>query len=240
MTREPLPGGWVRCRRAITTVVDEVFAVVDVVRRSALARHRAAERERRPLVLADAAAVGEQVRSSLRRPARLVTGLGLVVAPDTLADRPLHVEWWQLEPGRDEPRPLPFDLDPASTGFYDYAAAEWFDAPRRTGARHVEGPYVDVHGTGAYIFTFAVPVLARGRFLGVAAADVPAAWLEDRLLRELPGDVDALVVNAAGRIVLSSAPHLLVGELAPEHGLPGAEVDELPGLSWRALLLPSG
>lgn len=229
---------WAHCRHTITAAVDEVFCVVGAVRDEALALHRTATQQGRRLVAADVAALGDHVRQQLQQPGSLVVGLGLIVAPDVLADRHLHLEWWQAVPGRLEPQPLRVDLDPASTGFYDYASAEWFDAPRRTRLRHVEGPYVDVHGTGAYVLTLSMPIVAGGAFLGVAGADVPASWLEDRLPDGLDGAGDVVVVNAVGRVVLSSSPDWLVGELVPPRRLRTASEEDLGGLPWRAVRLP--
>ena len=230
--------GWAHCRHTIAAAVDEVFGVVRAVRDEALDLHASAAQRGQRLVAADVAALGNHVRQRLQQPGSLVAGLGLIVAPDVLADRHLHVEWWQTVPGRDEPEPLRVDLDPASTGFYDYATAEWFVAPRRTRLRHVEGPYVDVHGTGAYVLTFSMPIQAGDEFLGVAGADVPASWLEDRLPDELAGVADVVVVNAVGRVVLSSSPDWLVGELVPPRRLRSASEEDLEGLPWRAVRLP--
>lgn len=229
--------GWAPCRRAVSAVVEEVFDVVGAVRDQALDRHAAAAGRGERLAVADVATLGEQVRAWLRRPGGLVTGLGLIVAPGLLTDRHLHLEWWQVEPGRPEPRALRVDLNPESTGFYDYTAAEWFDAPRRSGTRHIEGPYVDVHGTGEYLFTFTVPVTADGAFLGVAGADVPVSAWEDRLVHALPDGGDAVVLNAAGRVVLSSSSSWLVGELVPDELVQQAAGENLPPLGWRIVAL---
>ncbi len=92
---------------------------------------------------------------------------------------------------------IPTCARPAS-GFYDYTATDWFDVPRRTGLRHVVGPYVDVHGTGRYLLTLTGPVLAAGEFLGVVGADVPVSRFETHLL-EVLGAVDGAVLPAQRR-----------------------------------------
>jgi hypothetical protein len=131
------------------------------------------------------------------------------------------------------------DLRPASLDFYDYTSTDWFDVPRRTGRRHVVGPYVDVHGTGRYLLTLTGPLLDGGEFLGVVGADVPVNRFENHLLRALDPAVEAVVVlNEEGRVVLSTSPRWLVGDLlgAP----PGAATAaEMPGVPWR-LYLPGG
>ena len=43
-------------------------------------------------------------------------------------------EWWQVDPDGGRLRALRAGPAPASLGFYDYTATEWFDVPRRTGA----------------------------------------------------------------------------------------------------------
>lgn len=229
---------WARCGRMVSAVVEEVFDVVGEVRDEVLERQAEAARRGRRLVLADVSSLGGPVQARLQRPGGLATGLGLIVAPGVLADRRLHVEWWQVEQGRPEPRALQVDLNPASAGFYDYSTTEWFEAPRRTGTRHIEGPYVDVHGTGAYVFTLTVPLDADGEFLGVAGADVPVSSWEDRLLDALPAGVDAVVLNAVGRVVLSGSSSWLVGELVPDRLVHDATGEDVSRLGWRMVVLP--
>jgi hypothetical protein len=131
------------------------------------------------------------------------------------------------------------DLRPASVGYYDYTRAEWFEVPRRTGRGHVTGPYVDVHGTGRYLLTFTQPVVIAGVFAGVAGADVPVDRFETRLLRvlrRLPGPV--VLVNDEERVVLSTAPQWLVGELVTPDVLASCTVVEsVAGTPWRLLMV---
>jgi hypothetical protein len=168
----------------------------------------------------DVVALRESVLGRLCREPQAAVGMGVVVAPGLLADRDLHLEWWQYETrppgtGRSEPSMLEVDLNPASVGFYDYATAEWFVVPRRTGRRHVVGPYVDVHGTDRYLLTLTVPVMADGIFLGIAGADLPASRFEALVLRDL-GDLaaDVVVVNPEDRVVLSTSSRWLTGSRA--------------------------
>jgi hypothetical protein len=228
---------WARSRRSISAVADEVFAVVAAVRDDALDRHQQATRQHRRLCVEDVSALSAGLRSLLQRPGGVVTGLGLIVARDVLSDQHQYLEWWQRGPAGSGLQRLEVDLNPGSTGYYDYEAAEWFDVPRSSGRRHITGPYVDVHGTGEYILTFTVPVHADGVFLGVAGADVPASWLEDRLLDELPHDVEVVVVNLASRVVVSSSSRWLVGELVrPDDQVLARTAQDLPDLPWRAVL----
>jgi hypothetical protein len=119
----------------------------------------------------------------LRAHRDIVVGMGMIVASGLVRGERHRVEWWQLLPGRDQPAALRVDLNPESLGFYDCDSAEWFDVPRRTGRRHIVGPYVDALGTDRYLLTFTAPVVADGTFLGVVGADVPVAQFERHLLR---------------------------------------------------------
>jgi methyl-accepting chemotaxis protein-like sensor len=151
---------------------------------------------------------------------------------------PLRLEWWQVDPAGGRLRTLEPDLRPTSLGYYDYTAAEWFDVPRRTGLRHVVGPYVDVHGTGRYLLTLTEPVVVDGEFVGVVGADVPVRRFETHLLQVLGRLPDPFVlVNGEDRVVLSTAPRCLVGELLT----PGpARAVDIAGTPWRLLRVEDG
>jgi len=190
-------------------------------------------------VLGDAAGPGgdgtvlaDRVRELLGSAGQLAVGLGVVVAPGP--DRDPQLLWWQTDPASGRLVALHPDLRPASLGFYDYTASDWFDVPRRTGRRHVVGPYVDVHGTGQYLLTFTEPVSVDGRFLGVAGADVPVSRFEIHVLRELDAvDVPFVLLDEERRVVLSTSPRWLVGGLGgpPEEAAgPGAPIATAP---WR-------
>ena len=227
-----------RISTAVTAVAEEVFNAVQVIRDDALHCHRDAAARGARLRGDDISVLGARIQRVLQEPGRLVTGLGLIVAPGMLADESLRLEWWQTDEDRAVPVALNVDLNPSSLGFYDYAAAEWFAVPRQSGGRHVVGPYVDVHGTGRYILTFTMPVIADGNFLGVAGADVPAAWFETRLLHELGPDVNVVVLNAEHRVVLSTSTEWITGALMPVEAVLGSAgeavvCEDLPNLPWR-------
>jgi hypothetical protein len=225
----------------IRAVLERVFRSVTAVRDSVLAVHQAARDRGEPLCGQDVVAMQEPFVELLGREREVAVGLGVIVAPGLLADRPLCLEWWQYEPDRDEPMRLKVDLNPQSAGFYDYAAAEWFVVPRRTRRRHVVGPYVDVHGTGRYLLTLTVPVIADGEFVGVAGADVPVARFETLVLQEL-GDlaVDVVVVNPEDRVVLSTAGRWLTGAIAAFDGdeSPDVRVLALADPLWKVVVAP--
>jgi hypothetical protein len=218
-----------RVAAVVAAAVERVFACVADLERPALA------------ALGDGAAQGaadleECARDLLAAPGQLAVGLGLVAAP--APHRDVRLLWWQAERAGGRVAALRPDLRPASLDFYDYTATDWFDVPRRTGRRHVVGPYVDVHGTGRYLLTLTGPVLAEGAFLGVVGADVPVNRFENHLLRALDPGVDtAVVLNDEGRVVLSTSPRWLVGDLVAAP--PAAAGAVVPGVPWR-LYLPHG
>lgn len=218
----------------VTSVVEDVFATVRDVHADTLRVHQDVTERGGRLSGTDISALGPSIRAHLQQRPGLIIGLGLIVAPDVLGDEPLRLEWWQNETGEGEPSALEVDLNRLSLGFYDYEAAEWFAVPRRSGSRHVVGPYVDVHGTGSYVLTFTMPVTAGADFIGVAGADVSAAALETRLIEELSEAEPAVILNADDRVVFSTWPRWLAGSRVPPQSAAGelALVD-LPTLPWR-------
>ncbi|MEU7816444.1 cache domain-containing protein [Pseudonocardia sp. NPDC049154] len=219
----------------IGSVVERVFRSVAEVHDGLLAGYRAAGARGARMCDRDVTALREPLLALLAREREVAVGMGVIVAPGLLADRPLRMEWWQAEEAAGhtaEPVMLEVDLNPASVGFYDYASAEWFTVPRRTGRRHVVGPYVDVHGTDRYLLTLTLPVIADGEFVGVAGADVPVARFETLVLREL-GDLaaDVVVVNPEDRVVFSTSARWLAGSRADLSG--AADVHALPEPHWR-------
>lgn len=221
----------------IESVVERVFRSVTAVRDDALRSHRAARERGEPMCDRDITAIRGPLLDLLGREDEIAVGLGMIVAPGVLADRSLRLEWWQADPDREVPVWLEVDLHPHSVGFYDYAAAEWFVVPQRTGRRHVVGPYVDVHGTDRYLLTLTEPVLADGQFLGVAGADVPVARFETLVLREL-GDLaaDVVVVNAEDRVVLSTSARWLTGLRLDPAAVREARTLRLADPAWRVLV----
>jgi hypothetical protein len=228
-----------RIRDAVTGAVERVFDTVATVHAVALRCCGQATAESAIPSETAFADLEEAIREELTAPGQLAVGLGLIVVPAPDRQLPLRLEWWQVDSGSDQLVALDADLRPNSVGFYDYASADWFDVPRRTGRRHVVGPYVDVHGTGRYLLTLTAPVAVAGGFLGVVGADVPVSRFENHVLRTLgPLDNAFVIVNGENRVVLSTVPQWPTGSLLA--GAPGSRDDGefLPHLPWRLRVLP--
>jgi hypothetical protein len=183
----------------LRAMADEVAAVLPV--------------DRRP-TLADLAVVEALAAAELRRPDALVIGSGLVADPELIAGAPWHLLWWTAGADRSI-EPLRVVSDPARDGFRDYTVLEWWAVPRRTGRRHVTGPYVDYLCTDAYTLTFTVPVHRRdGSMAAVVGSDVYVARAERLLLPALrAGGRPATVLNTAGRVMVSTFSGHATGSL---------------------------
>lgn len=149
----------------------------------------------------------------------LLIGAGFIAAPEH--GRDVHFAWWlgPLDAG-----PIfgsttePTRLDLSTRGYADYLrdvrTLEWYAVPATTATTHVTGPYVDHLCTCDYIFTLTMPAYADGRMIGVVGADIAVRRLERELLPELlAADAPLALLNADGRVVLSTAPDALPGTL---------------------------
>jgi hypothetical protein len=192
--------------RFCTTVFEPLHTMAEVVAAAIPA-------DRRP-TLAELAAVEPLAVAQLRRPDALVVGSGLVADPGLIADAPWHLSWWTAGVDR-RIEPLRVVSDPAQDGFRDYTVLEWWAVPRRTGRRHITGPYVDYLCTDALTLTFTVPVFAPdGSLAAVVGSDVYVARAERVLLPALrAGARPATVLNAAGRVVVSTFAAHATGSL---------------------------
>lgn len=158
----------------------------------------------------------------------IIAGIGFVAAPGLLADAPWYLEWWQDDPAG-PPVQLVKDLDPAGSAFYDYTHWDWYAGPASGVERTVCGPFVDYLCTDEYGFTFSVPVLVGGAFIGVAAADVLVRSFETAVtpaLREI--SAPAFMTNGSGRIVVSNTARWLTGSVF--RGGPGFTVHPIGDL----------
>jgi hypothetical protein len=182
-----------------------------------------------------------------------IMGVGVIVAPGALSDRERWMEYYTL--GEHGPELLQVVLDdPRHPDYYDYVAAEWFARPAQTLQPSITGPFLDAGGTDAFMVTVSVPALARGRFIGVGAADLRVEQVDALcapLLRRIGRP--AALVNHDGLVVASSdAAALRAGDALPgdagawalaqpgvwaERG-DGTAVARMATLQWSLVVLP--
>lgn len=161
----------------------------------------------------DLAVVEPLVRPVLADLDQPIQGAGFVVAVDLLADARWWLEWFTRESSGRVSR-LATQSDPDSVGFFDYEPLPWYTVPRRTGRRHITGPYVDYLCTEEYTLTFSSPVFAGDAFAGIAGADIPVRHVEKQLLPALGSASSRLVVvNDHGRILSSNSGRHVCGDL---------------------------
>ncbi|CCH77658.1 exported hypothetical protein [Nostocoides japonicum T1-X7] len=219
-------------RDLLVATVDALGTVLSGL--SALAAEAAGLWRGGPPPVADLATLRHPIGMMLSDHADLIVGAGIAVGPDRLADADRHLEWWWARPGGGL-ESLRVNLDPSAPDFYDFAGEEWFAGPEATLDPCVAGPYVDYACTNDYALTVAHPVVQRGRMVAVAAADLPVASLEARTLPALaPGAPRGVLVNASGRVVLSTVADLLPGERVDDRLAPSrstAAPAPIPG--WR-------
>ncbi|BDZ54253.1 PDC sensor domain-containing protein [Agromyces marinus] len=174
------------------------------------------------------ATVADLVLPRLVEPDPLLAGAGFIADGEVVRGRDVHFAWW-LGPLEDNPvlgsTTEPTRLDLTTRGYTEYLrdfrALEWYAIPATTSHAHVTGPFVDHLCTCDYILTLTMPVHGRAadgdgaRMVGVVGADVAVRTLERRLLSGFLDVPEPLaLVNADGRVVLSTEPTLQVGQLA--------------------------
>ena len=156
----------------------------------------------------------------------LVVGAGFVARPGWIPAAPWHLAWWvgpaNTRGGVQDPsvRRLEVNCDPGSESFRDYTALEWWRIPELTGTAHITGPYVDYLCTDEYTLTLTAPVVVSGAFAGVVGVDIYVKTTEAVVLprlRALGGT--ATLVNASGRVVVSTDPHRAAGVILRRAGL---------------------
>ncbi|KQQ92880.1 hypothetical protein ASF62_13860 [Leifsonia sp. Leaf325] len=207
------------CAAAVSELFGEVFEQL------------AGWREEIVATLADAAApataasvddlVSSRVLPELVSENPLLVGAGFIAAPGVVAGRDVHFAWWlgPLDAGPlfgSTTEPTRLDLTTRSHAEYlrDVRALEWYATPAETQATHVTGPYVDHLCTCDYILTLTMPVTVGERMLGVVGADIAVRRLERELLPLLLLiDEPLALVNAAGRVIISTDPAAQPGSL---------------------------
>jgi hypothetical protein len=161
------------------------------------------------------------VTPQLGRDDALIIGAGFVASPGFLRDTDWHLAWWlgrsnTFGLGNADPsvRRLAATEDPAAEDFRDYTELEWWRVPSATGAAHITGPYVDYLCTDDYTLTLTMPVRHSGRMIGVAGADLYVNDIERTLLPFVRSvGRTATLINASGRVVVSTDPHRATGSV---------------------------
>ena len=163
--------------------------------------------------------VGALVIPLLREADPLLVGAGFIAAPEFVGGDDLHFSWW-LGPLEENPvfgsTTEPSRLDLASRSYSDYLrdfrSLEWYSIPQSTHRTHITGPYVDHLCACDYIVTVTSPVERDGRMIGVVGVDVYVKRLERELLPAmLAAGRPVVLVNEAGRAMVSTDPSVLVG-----------------------------
>jgi hypothetical protein len=163
--------------------------------------------------------VGALVIPLLREDDPLLVGAGFIAAPEFVGGDDLHFSWW-LGPLEENPvfgsTTEPSRLDLASRSYSDYLrdfrSLEWYSIPQSTHRTHITGPYVDHLCACDYIVTVTSPVERDGRMIGVVGVDVYVKRLERELLPAmLAAGRPVVLVNEAGRAMVSTDPSVLVG-----------------------------
>nr|WP_245190203.1 cache domain-containing protein [Leucobacter exalbidus] len=94
----------------------------------------------------------------------------------------------------------------------DLGRLEWYRVPERTGERHVAGPFVDYLCSNEITITSALPLIVDGTFWGVVCADVLVHSLESEMSADLASAENVTLVNASGRVVISTDPDYETGD----------------------------
>jgi hypothetical protein len=232
----------------ISSLVGGVFGSIDRIRGAVLELVGSPPSPEHP-ARGDLERLRPLLEELLRGHGKLLLGCGFVADPSLLVDAKRWLEWWRWDPDGSISR-LEVKLEGELLVTYDYGAAEWFTSPQHGQERSIVGPYVDVGGMNAYVLTLTVPVRSHGQFRGVAGADLSADRVEAvvrRMTRTI--GVEAIVVNAEGRILASSVPRQYPGTLLRGldlGGRNGSLVAEgrrgyhCPGLPWRLVVSTAG
>lgn len=217
-------------RTAVSDLVEDIFGALTRIGAASTALWDRLDGNARAANLAE---LREVILAELNGRATPLHGAGLVLAPDALTDRGLHLEWWRsADKTGSAPQKTRFDLNPDSDYYYDYSTMEWFVMPRDRDTRWVAGPYLDYTGVNLYVCTFAVPVRSSaGAFLGIAGADVTLAALDATLMPALrAGARPVALVNAEGRVIVGNHADYVTGSRLKRADMSGGE--PVPGTQW--------
>jgi DNA-binding FadR family transcriptional regulator len=149
----------------------------------------------------------------------IIHGLGFMAEVGILPDSRYWMEWWQRAADGTFDRDDNHQLDPARDVFYEYWSKSYLTQPRDTGKPGAVGPYIDHGGVDDYLVTVSVPVSSNGKFVGIMAADIRVASLEQAVSPWLAqGDGMCVLLNSEGRVLLSNSVRYNVGDVLPVDG----------------------
>lgn len=201
------------CAQQLDETLKTTFSQVRHLAEAAQAIWERIEADGRQPTAKDLASLRPTINQKLLAPGAFSCGGGVVVKPSSLADREMYIEWWYLA-AAGKTLPLNPSFDQHRTSYYDYTKMPWYIRPKSTGFGAVEGPYIDLYGTNMYVLTFTVPILAQGRFVGVAGLDLPLHSIERRLLQCLLHLKDeTILISHDDRIIASNTANWMVGDL---------------------------
>jgi DNA-binding FadR family transcriptional regulator len=162
---------------------------------------------------------GEVARSVLPHLGHLdevVYGLGFMAEVNVLAETSHWMEWWQRASDGTFDRDYSHQLDANRDDFYDYGSKSYLTQPKTSGQPSAIGPYIDHGGVDDYLVTVSVPVSSRGAFVGIMAADVRVATLEQVVSPWLAQSTGVCVLlNSESRVLLSNSVRYNVGDVLP-------------------------
>ena len=165
-------------------------------------------------------------------------GGGFLVEPGALSDANRYLEWWQKDASGSHSR-LVLDLDPRRPDGYDYVTMDWY-VGAKAGTPTVRGPYLDYAGADGFIFTFASPVTAGGRFIGTGGADVLVTALDPLLFDQIRTGPESLaLVDRDGRVIVSNSPDSAPSERLRPRSVENAIAIGGEGVGWRLCTLTS-
>lgn len=175
--------------------------------------------------------VENDVRQILDTRERPLYGAGYC-ASDSVVTEGNPLAWWQGP----ERSLLGASMFGPGQAAIDLFRLEWFRIPEATRQSHVAGPFVDYLCSNEITITAAVPVAIEGEFAGVICADVLVSSLEEVLLPKLAELTDATLVNAGGRVVVSTDVSYETGDRyagfaagqSASHAAPAAKVVTSP------------
>ncbi len=222
---DPRPAG---LARELQRIVALVMAPLSTIGKAAVGSYRIAtdEKDGRGLL-------SQVIMTELLNIDFPVDGIGFIAEPEPLPSKAYWMNWWRRD--RDGVHAdRSHQMDPARDDFYDYTARDYFRYPRLELQSWAEGPYFDSGGADDYLLTVAVPVSADGRFIGVAAADLLIADLENHLaawLVESPSP--RMVINADRRVIVSNSATHIVGDQVPTDI--AFALHEVGALGWAIL-----